>query len=250
MGYYKRFFREEKRLGMGAEGSVYLATHIISGNILGRSSLLWLLTTGTYAVKKIAVGTSKEYLVKMLREVRLLETLRHPNIIPYYHSWMDETHFSSFGPPTMALHVLMMYASAGNLDDFLLSRSHTTSTQAPVSAGDLAATEAIDLLPKAERIKAFKQRRKTGMGSPKVENRGVLLLSVEEILHLFTDIVEGLAFLVGCNSWFVLITSILARFFTLTSSAQTFFFTGRTVRSCESVRRSTCSWLQTESHAV
>lgn len=35
-GYYERFFREETRLGMGAEGSVYLATHIIGGNVLGQ----------------------------------------------------------------------------------------------------------------------------------------------------------------------------------------------------------------------
>jgi hypothetical protein len=34
-GYYDRFFREEARLGMGAEGSVYLATHVIGENILG-----------------------------------------------------------------------------------------------------------------------------------------------------------------------------------------------------------------------
>jgi hypothetical protein len=34
-GYYERYFREEKKLGMGAEGSVYLATHIIGGNVLG-----------------------------------------------------------------------------------------------------------------------------------------------------------------------------------------------------------------------
>ena len=34
-GYYERFFREEGRLGIGAEGSVYLATHIIGGNVLG-----------------------------------------------------------------------------------------------------------------------------------------------------------------------------------------------------------------------
>lgn len=34
-GYYQRFFREEKRLGIGAEGSVYLATHVIGGNVLG-----------------------------------------------------------------------------------------------------------------------------------------------------------------------------------------------------------------------
>jgi hypothetical protein len=34
-GYYQEYFREEKKLGMGAEGSVFLATHIISGNVLG-----------------------------------------------------------------------------------------------------------------------------------------------------------------------------------------------------------------------
>lgn len=147
-------------------------------------------------MKKIAVGTSKTYLVKMLREVRLLEALRHPNIIPYYHSWVDETRFSSFGPPILALHVLMMYASAGNLDAFLLRRSNMSTTEAPLSAGDLAATEDIDLLPKKERIAAFKNRLRSGYG-PKTERRGVLLLGVEEIFHLFGDIVEGLAFLVG-----------------------------------------------------
>jgi len=36
-GYYERYFREECRLGMGAEGSVYLATHIIGGSVLGES---------------------------------------------------------------------------------------------------------------------------------------------------------------------------------------------------------------------
>jgi len=38
-GYYQEYFREEKKLGMGAEGSVFLATHIISGNVLGVSSV-------------------------------------------------------------------------------------------------------------------------------------------------------------------------------------------------------------------
>ena len=164
----------------------------------------------------------------MLREVRLLETLRHPNIIPYYHSWMDETRFSSFGPPIMALHVLMMYASAGNLDAFLLSRSHTTSLQPPLSAGDIASTEDIDLLPKAERIKAFKRRRQSGLSGTKVENRGVLLLSVDEILHLFADIVEGLAFLVSVRVMAHHLTpSMPAPFSTSTSNARTFFSIGR-----------------------
>jgi hypothetical protein len=40
-GYYREYFREERKLGMGAEGSVFLATHIISGNVLGMS-LPWV----------------------------------------------------------------------------------------------------------------------------------------------------------------------------------------------------------------
>ncbi|WWD07970.1 hypothetical protein V865_006080 [Kwoniella europaea PYCC6329] len=190
-GYYDRFFREECKLGMGAEGSVFLATHVIGGNVLG-----------TYAVKKIAVGRSKSYLFKMLREVRLLEALRHPNIIPYHHSWIDVTRFSNFGPPIVALHVLMQYATAGNLDTYLLTRSHTNQPRPDLSAGDIADSESLGQLPKAERIKAFKRRRQSaaegtaGKGKRRMEEmRGVLLLGMEEIMKLFGDVVEGLAFL-------------------------------------------------------
>ena len=62
---------------------------------------------GRFAVKKIAVGESHTYLVDTLREVRLLEELRHPNIVTYHHSWLETAQFSSFGPkvPTL-LYVL------------------------------------------------------------------------------------------------------------------------------------------------
>ena len=136
----------------------------------------------------------------MLREVRLLETLRHPNIIPYHHSWIDLTRFSSFGPPIAALHVLMMYATAGNLDTFLITRAHSTQpSREERSAGGIADAESLGQLPKAERIKAFKKRRQSGLGNnaKREENRAVLLLGLEEILKLFGDVVEGLAFLVS-----------------------------------------------------
>ena len=58
---------------------------------------------GRFAVKKIAVGESHTYLVDILREVRLLEALRHPNIITYHHSWLEPTQFSLFGPKVPAL---------------------------------------------------------------------------------------------------------------------------------------------------
>src|SRR5258708_24045557 len=48
-GYFDAFFREESKLGMGANGSVFLCQHVLDGNLLGR-----------FAVKKIAVGSSHE----------------------------------------------------------------------------------------------------------------------------------------------------------------------------------------------
>lgn len=78
-----RFFVEEKRLGMGAQGTVYLCRHVVNGNFLSY-----------HAVKKIAVGNSKEYLADMLREVRLLENIRHKNIIPYETIWVEPASFS------------------------------------------------------------------------------------------------------------------------------------------------------------
>jgi hypothetical protein len=94
----------------------------------------------------------------------------------------------------------MMYATAGNLDTFLLTRSHATQPARPdLSAGDIADAESIGQLPKEERIKAFKKRRQSrgGGNAKREETRGVLLLNLEEVTSLFGDVVEGLAFLVG-----------------------------------------------------
>ena len=81
---------------------------MLDGNYLGMSFLANIFVRlipnpGHFAVKKIAVGHSHEYLLRILKEVKLLETLRHPNIISYHHSWLETTRFSSFGPsiPTL-----------------------------------------------------------------------------------------------------------------------------------------------------
>ena len=94
-----------------------------------------------------------------------------------------------------------MYATAGNLDTFLLARSHSAQPTRPdLSAGDVGDGESIGQLPRLERIKAFKKRRQSGIGTtnPKrEETRAVLLLGLDEILQLFGNVVEGLAFLVS-----------------------------------------------------
>jgi serine/threonine protein kinase len=50
----------------------YFLQHMLAGNSLGH-----------FAVKNIAVGESHSYLLSILREVQLLERLKHPNIITY-----------------------------------------------------------------------------------------------------------------------------------------------------------------------
>ena len=40
---------------------------------------------GHFAVNKVTVGKSHSYLLKILREVQLLERLNHPNIITYQY---------------------------------------------------------------------------------------------------------------------------------------------------------------------
>ncbi|KAI0037215.1 kinase-like domain-containing protein, partial [Vararia minispora EC-137] len=189
-GYFKTFFVEEARLGMGANGSVYLCQHVLNGNPLGR-----------FAIKKIAVGQSSAYLLQILREVRLLESLHHPNIVTYHHAWLENAQFSSFGPPVPTLHVLMQWAEGGSLDDYIEMRlGHSSNGDAP------SATDG-PLDTRSGRIRAFralqraapeeKARLRTRLGLSERERvrTAVHLFSAEEVLGLFRGIVDGLAFL-------------------------------------------------------
>ncbi|KAF8914692.1 kinase-like domain-containing protein [Mucidula mucida] len=197
-GYFKTFFTEEQKLGMGANGSVYLCQHVLDGNPLGH-----------FAVKKVAVGQSHSYLMNILREVRLLERLHHPNIITYHHSWLETTQFSSFGPKVPTLHILMQWAEGGSLDDFIDVRLGR-ETHAHISPSSPGANTDPDLLSRSARIRAYKmyqraspeekerlRRRMDGGASSKYRQTwtAVHLLSPEEAKSLFGDVVEGLAFL-------------------------------------------------------
>ncbi|THH07039.1 hypothetical protein EW145_g3655 [Phellinidium pouzarii] len=189
-GYFNAFFKEEYRLGMGANGSVFLCQHVLDGNPLGR-----------FAVKKIAVGQSHTYLIQILREVRLLERLRHPNIITYHHSWLETHQFSTFGLKVPTLFVLMQWAEGGSLDDFIegrCGRAHNFPDSGPPSG-----FSGLDMRSRSERIRAFRAARarpQEEREQRKAERtRGIRtavhLLSAEETKCLFTDVVSGLAFL-------------------------------------------------------
>ena len=100
-GYYDRFFEELALLGKGMTGSVHLCQHVLNGNKLG-----------LFACKKIPVGNSSASLVKALKEINNLESLRHPNIVAIHHVWL-ETVAISRGPPVPCLFALMAYANDG-----------------------------------------------------------------------------------------------------------------------------------------
>ena len=88
------FFVEEKLLGRGGNGAVYLCWHELEGHRLGR-----------FAVKIVPVGDSEEWLSRRLQEVRTMCRLKHPNIIEYKHAWMEEWSGSPFAPTnTLSIH--------------------------------------------------------------------------------------------------------------------------------------------------
>eukprot|EP01012_Entosiphon_sulcatum_P031258 TRINITY_DN3916_c0_g1_i1.p1 TRINITY_DN3916_c0_g1~~TRINITY_DN3916_c0_g1_i1.p1 ORF type:complete len:369 (+),score=38.47 TRINITY_DN3916_c0_g1_i1:618-1724(+) len=111
-GYFKRFFVQDRKLGSGGYGGVWLCRHILQGFDLG-----------TYAVKKIPIGSDRQWLLKVMSEVKSLERLhRHPNIVEYHHSWIENDQPADFGPIVPCLFVLMEYADMGTLDEYVRRR--------------------------------------------------------------------------------------------------------------------------------
>ncbi|KAG5502887.1 hypothetical protein JKF63_04658 [Porcisia hertigi] len=119
-GYYRHYFKELRQLGRGTYGGVYLCRHMMCG-----------VNLGEFALKKIPVGDKTTYLQSVLREVRILEEVRrHPNVVEYKHSWVEEAQLADFGPPVRCLFILMEYASGGSLDTYLERYGNNLSTLA------------------------------------------------------------------------------------------------------------------------
>lgn len=104
-GYYNRFFKEVRVLGSGSFGDVYLVEHIISGMVVGE-----------YALKRVAVGDSIEWLSAALKEVTSLESICHPNVLSYKHCWVENSQFNKWSPRVPFLFILTGLADAGSLD--------------------------------------------------------------------------------------------------------------------------------------
>ncbi|KAJ2083254.1 putative serine/threonine-protein kinase iks1 [Coemansia sp. RSA 988] len=178
-GYYERFFSEQTKLGKGLRGSVFSCQHILDNVYLGH-----------YAVKKVAVGNNHDWLKRMLREVKLLESLRHPNVVEYKHSWLEMHQLTSFGPKIPCLFILMEYANGGNLQEYMEPKTDKTWSSGPSQS-------------LKERILRMR-RQSSGLGDASVASNGNSLdaqadgrriLSIEQIWSFFSDICNGLAHL-------------------------------------------------------
>lgn len=127
-GYYARFFHEDRRLGRGQRGTVFLCRHVMQG-----------VPLGAYAVKKVPVGDNASWLVRMLQEVRTLEGLHHRNVVDYKHAWLEYHHPASFGPTVPCLFILMEFANAGSAEDLVLAGGGFLSERAVLNlARDVA----------------------------------------------------------------------------------------------------------------
>lgn len=107
-GYYAHFFVEERKIGSGGFGGVFVTQHALDG-----------VPLGVYAVKKVPVGDSKSHLRLVLKEVCLLEKLHHPHIVDYKHSWVEMFQASEFCPEVPCLFILMEYARSGTLANLI-----------------------------------------------------------------------------------------------------------------------------------
>lgn len=79
---YEEDFIEAEKLGRGGYGSVYAVKHKLDGLM--------------YAMKKIQFkNTSSQFMEKVLREVKTLALLNHPNVVRYYSAWIEKEDNSS-----------------------------------------------------------------------------------------------------------------------------------------------------------
>ncbi|XP_063170992.1 eukaryotic translation initiation factor 2-alpha kinase 1 [Candoia aspera] len=80
---YVNEFDEISRLGKGGYGTVYKVRNKLDGQF--------------YAIKKILIKkATKQDCMKVLREVKVLAQLQHPNIVGYHTAWME--HVQPAGP--------------------------------------------------------------------------------------------------------------------------------------------------------
>lgn len=158
--YFSLFFTVLSKLGAGANGVVFQVNHHLFDYPLG-----------TYAVKQIPLVDDVEYLHQCLHEVRLVYELSLPNLVKYFHVWLevaaDSLRLGVSGEMPMC-YILMEYCKGGDLESVM------AALHAP----------AVDIASEKRR------RRASRSGRPVARPRSRLLNPVE-VVKFFGDIARG-----------------------------------------------------------
>ncbi|XP_071319626.1 eukaryotic translation initiation factor 2-alpha kinase 1 [Trachinotus anak] len=139
---YLSEFEEICRLGKGAYGNVFKVMNKLDGQY--------------YAVKKILIKkVSKDDCMKVLREVKVLSSLQHVNVVGYHTAWMEHVQ-----PAAYPESLLPALESPGQQDSFdeSLDGSNTSSSivfqslsQAPTDAAQRETQSVKALVPTQEK---------------------------------------------------------------------------------------------------
>jgi len=111
-GFYKKFFKQKRLLGKGSFGITYECDHVLDKFVLG-----------TYAVKVISLLNIKANVRALLKEIKLMDILEHPNIIGFRHAWVENYQLTNDGPSIPYMFISMEFASEGNLYNFIIDDS-------------------------------------------------------------------------------------------------------------------------------
>jgi len=103
-------------IGQGSFGSVYLALHAVTGELMAVKQVEMPSSSGTQLDHK------KNNMVEALKhEIGLLRDLKHPNIVQYLGSNSDDTHLNIFLEYVAGGSVASMLVNYGPLGDGLVS---------------------------------------------------------------------------------------------------------------------------------
>ncbi|KAF6280612.1 eukaryotic translation initiation factor 2 alpha kinase 1 [Rhinolophus ferrumequinum] len=101
---YLNEFEELAILGKGGYGRVYKVRNKLDGQY--------------YAIKKILIkGATKTDCMKVLREVKVLAGLQHPNIVGYHTAWIEHVHMARTQADRIALQLPSLKVIPSQEDD-------------------------------------------------------------------------------------------------------------------------------------
>jgi len=166
-GFFKKFFKQKRKLGKGSFGITYECEHVLDKFVLG-----------TYAVKVISLLNSVANLRALLKEIKLMDILKHPNIVGFRHAWVENYQPAIDGPRIPCMFISMEFASEGDLYSFIIDDS-----------------EEGKLRRKREMFRTKNTPIKTALGGGRGPHTGHKCLEEAVIWKLFQDLTMALDYI-------------------------------------------------------